>query len=134
MKKVLFLFTLALIGIVVSCNRNQKAVKKLEGDWEEVSINGQAVADSSKGTMHFGYCKLKKDEWCTVSYTDSDGYNAGDYDYQVSDKGEVMTQRFTDSTKGSIEISGKIKELTDEQLILELNYFGFITTTEYKKK
>lgn len=45
-----------------------------------------------------------------------------------------MVQRVQDSTKGSIEIQGNIKELNKTTLILELTFFGLGTTTEYKKK
>lgn len=134
MKKAFFITLVAIVALVSSCNKNQKAIKTLEGDWEEVSIDGVTIPEGEKGTAHFEYCKLKKDEWCTMSYTDSDGFNAGDFEYQVKDKGEVMVQRYVDSTKGSVEIQGKIVELDEEKLILEMSLFTFITTTEYKKK
>ena len=69
-----------------------------------------------------------------MSYTDSDGNNEGDYEYQVKDKGEVMVQRYQDSTKGTIELTGKIIELDESKLILEMSLFTFVTTTEFKKK
>lgn len=134
MKKQLFYLTLLLSLVLVACNKNQRTVKKLEGNWEEISINGNAIAEGDRGTLNFQYCKLKKDEWCQMSYTDSDGYNAGAFDYQVREKGEVLVERIQDSTKGAIELQGKIVELTESDLTLELSYFGFITTTVYKKK
>lgn len=134
MKKIVLVSMVALTLLMLSCNKNMRAVKQLEGDWEEVSIDGVPVAESERGVMHFDYCKLKKDEWCTMSYTDSDGNNAGDYDYLVKDKGEVMVQRYQDSTKGTIEITGNIIELDESKLILQMSLFTFVTTTEFKKK
>lgn len=134
MKKTIIVSFVLLSTLILSCNKNQSAVKKLEGDWEEVSIGGVPVAEADKGVMHFDFCKLKKDEWCSCYYVDSNGNNTGNFDYQVKDKGDVMVQRIQDSTKGSIELQGNIKELDDSQLILEINYFGLSTTTEYKKK
>lgn len=134
MKKVILFSIVIASTLIVSCNKNQKAVKELEGNWEEVSIDGVAIAEGDRGVVHFDYCKLKKDEWCTMSYTDSDGNNAGEYDYLVKDKGEVMVQRYQDSTKGNIELTGKIMELDESKLILQLSLFTFTTTTEYKKK
>lgn len=134
MKKYLYLNLLVVALVMMSCNKDQQAVKALEGDWLEVSIDGTPVAAGDAGTVHFDYCKLKKDEWCTMSYTDSDGSSTGNYDYKVQDKGEVMVQRIEDSTKGFIELQGNIVELSDEKLILEMSFFGVVTKTEYKKK
>ncbi|MBK6525344.1 MAG: hypothetical protein IPO32_11565 [Crocinitomicaceae bacterium] len=134
MKKIVLASMVTLTLLMLSCDKNMRAVKQLEGDWEEVSIDGVPVAENEKGVMHFDYCKLKKDEWCTMSYTDSDGNNEGDYEYQVKDKGEVMVQRYQDSTKGTIELTGKIIELDESKLILEMSLFTFVTTTEFKKK
>lgn len=134
MKKIVFISMVALTVLMLSCNKNKRAVKLLEGNWEEVSIDGVPVAEADKGVVHFEYCKLKKDEWCTMSYTDSDGTNSGDYDYLVKEKGEVMVQRYQDTTKGTVELTGKIIELDESKLILEMSLFTFVTTTEYKKK
>lgn len=134
MKRLVLISMVALTLVAVSCNKNKRAVKLLEGNWEEVSIDGVPVAEGEKGVVHFESCKLKKDEWCTMSYTDSDGNNSGNYEYVVKEKGEVMVQRYQDSTKGTVELTGKIKELDDSKLILEMSLFTFVTTTEYKKK
>ena len=136
MKKNIFRIFLVIstVSVIVSCSKDQKAVKDLEGDWEEVAIDGEIVPDSSKGTMTFEYCKLKKDEWCEMYYTEYDGSSSGIYYYKVTNKGEYLTQKIEDPSKGTIEISGNINELTDDKLVLEMNFLGIITTTEYKKK
>jgi hypothetical protein len=134
MKKTVIFLTLTLSLLAVACNKNQRALKTLEGNWEETSINGDVIEQEDRGTINFQYCKLKKDEWCQMSYTDSEGNNSGSYDYKVMDKGEVMVQRIQDSTKGSIELTGNIIELTDTDLKLEMSFFGLVTTTTYQKK
>lgn len=135
MKKLFFAFTLfAATMTITSCNKNQKAVKKLEGDWEQVSVDGVTVPDSSKITLHFELCKLKKDEWCEMSSTEADGTSSGTYFYKVTNDGEYLTQKISDPTKGTIEMGGNIVELTDDKLILEVNFLGAVTSSEYKKK
>jgi len=134
MKKILVVSTLFLSALMISCNKNQKAVKELEGNWEEVTIDGTNVPEADRGTINFDYCKLKKDEWCQMTYTNSDGYSAGSNNYKVIEKGEVLVQMIQDSTKGSIELQANIIELTKTDLKLELSYFGFVTTTTYQKK
>ncbi len=133
-RRHLIIVAVALLAVgFTSCSKDQKAVKTLEGDWEEVTVDGTTVPDSLKGVLHFDFCKLKKDEWCKMNYTDNDGVNSGDYDYKITDKGTMMTQKIEDPSKGSIQITGDIEELTDTKLVLEMNIFGIITNTEYKK-
>jgi len=134
MRKLIFAAVAVFAIGLVACNKDQKAVKTLEGDWEEVSVDGTAVPDSLKGTLHFDFCKLNKDEWCTANYTDSDGTSSGNYEYKVSEKGTVLTQRVTEEGKGTIEIPGTIKELTETSLELETNLLGTVTNTVYSKK
>mgnify|MGYP007077387048 CR=1 FL=1 len=133
MKKIVFV-SLALIAlVVVSCNKDQKAVKELEGTWEISKQDGQTVADSNKFTIKFEACKLKKDEWCSYTQTSNDGYSYSS-DYKVIDDGTTLVQSVTDSTKGNIELSSTIDELTDSKLKLTLNFGGFLTTSEFDKK
>jgi hypothetical protein len=76
MKKLLFV-AIAFAGLaLVSCNKDQAAVKKLDGSWTATSaaqVTGGVTVDlitagfSFKST--FNSCKLKKDEWCTGTST-----------------------------------------------------------------
>lgn len=77
MRKLLFV-AIAFTGLaLVSCNKDQSAVKKLDGAWnvtEASSETGGVTVDLLDGfitsmTMTFTSCKLKKDEWCTGSST-----------------------------------------------------------------
>lgn len=77
MKKLLFV-AVAVSGLVlVSCNKNQSAVKKLDGTWtvtKAASTTGGITYDpiasgDATQTMTFTACKLKTDEWCTMTTT-----------------------------------------------------------------
>ena len=80
MKKLLFV-AIAFAGLaLVSCNKDQAAVKKLDGTWNVTSsttTSGSVTVDNmqyvDKITMTFTACKLKKDEWCTSTSTVSAG-------------------------------------------------------------
>lgn len=77
MKKLLFV-AIAFTGLaLVSCNKDQAAVKKLDGNWNVTAMTsetGGVTVDLLDGfiesaSMTFVECKLKKDEWCTGSAT-----------------------------------------------------------------
>ncbi|MEX1001892.1 MAG: hypothetical protein WDZ35_07245 [Crocinitomicaceae bacterium] len=132
MKKLFYVATLILAVAVVSCSKDQRAVKKLDGTWEEVSFDGQTVPDSSKGQVTFTNCKLKKEEWCPATYTDSDG-NSDTWDYKVTGDGTTLTYQVEDPNFGTFSISSTIDELTSDKLVLTTTFFGSTSTAEYKK-
>lgn len=76
MKKILMIAAVALLA--VACNKNQRVVKKLDGTWTateiKVSEDGVTVDLLAEGfinsrTMTFDACKLKDDEFCTMTKT-----------------------------------------------------------------
>ena len=131
MKKITLVMSVLLVLVLTSCNKDQKAVKTLGGSWEEVSIDGTAVEDADKGVYKFEDCKLKTEEYCTATYTDSDG-DSQSYTYKVEDKGERLVFKVEDPNFGSFEFSSNITELTESKLVLTTTLFG-TTVTEYKK-
>ncbi|OIQ36042.1 MAG: hypothetical protein BM555_03445 [Crocinitomix sp. MedPE-SWsnd] len=77
MKKLLFV-AVAIAGLaLVSCNKDQAAVKKLDGAWTVTkaagTTNGVTYDPVASGdatmSMTFTACKLKTDEWCNTSST-----------------------------------------------------------------
>ena len=135
MKKVAVLFSLTFILVLGSCNKDQGAVKQLDGEWEEVTIDGQAVPDSSKGKYTFESCKLKTEEFCNAFYTSADG-NVLDYTFAVEEKGTVLTFKYVEPTIGlTLKLNSTIDELTDTKLVLTstLPFIEQTTVTEYKK-
>lgn len=132
MKKV-FVLTLALgCLLVISCNKDQSAIKKLDGTWVSVEQDGQAIPDSSQATYTFNSCKLKSDEWCTASVTHSDN-TTENFEYNVTGEGTVMNWKSDDGQGNTFELPMTIDELTKTSLTLTFSFFG-TTTTKYEKQ
>lgn len=89
MKKSILIIPFALL-VISACNKNQKVVKQLDGDWKLTGekVNGTAVTVSDNITYHFDKCKVKNE--------DCDG-----------------SMSFTDSTKGSITLPMKYNVTED---------------------
>ena len=124
MKKLLFI---AFVGLLlVGCNKNQKAVKTLDGKWKATSF---VITDGSVSLdlllfgvsfeMDFENCKLKNDETCDISLTvtDLDGSEVENGKYKVTDDGERLevidntntttTYTIKELTKTDLELTGK---------------------------
>ena len=77
MKKLLFL--VFAVAVLIACDKNQRAVKKLEGTWNATkALTSDAgtgisldIIGFGAGSMSFTFdnCKLKDDTWCNVSST-----------------------------------------------------------------
>jgi hypothetical protein len=128
------LSTLMLMFIVASCNKDQRAVKTLDGKWQQTKMNGNPIDADEIYTIEFKACKLKKEEYCVV--TVSEVYFGQTFtftgDFKVIDKGETLELRFT--SQGTTQISRfKIKELSKSTLIIEVTEGTSVYTEEYKK-
>ncbi|MEO9531827.1 MAG: hypothetical protein ABJG68_13685 [Crocinitomicaceae bacterium] len=124
MKKLLFV-AVAISGMMlVSCNKNQAAVKKLDGSWTVTSAkttdgsftyDGVAAGDYTQ-SMTFTACKLKTDEWCTMSSTTTWG-NLTDTESDVFRvTGDGMTLESKDDDTSSTIWSMTINELTKSEM------------------
>jgi hypothetical protein len=136
MKKMFIFSVLATLFIVASCNKDQRAVKNLEGKWLLVKQNGQTVPADETTTITFSNCKLKKDEYCNVlvEFKDAtlainESYNAS---YKVMDDGETLELKVTFDGQSSIQRM-RIRELDGNKLILEETTDGETYVEEYKK-
>ncbi len=109
---------IGLLAFTTSCNKDQSAVKNLEGVWNITEITEDGVAQdlsSSTGTITFESCKLKTEGPCPASTkltitTEALGITTiadseSEMTYSVSDKGAIMTAT-TVSTTSSISIAG----------------------------
>ena len=75
MKKVIMIAAIALVAF--ACNKNQAAVKKLDGTWNITSLSQSEDGVTLEligtfieaGTMTFDGCKLKDDEFCNMTTT-----------------------------------------------------------------
>lgn len=128
MKKLFFLGLLALL--FVACNKNQKAVKKLDGEWNAVSYvvtyDGMSedylVTEGFGFTIKFDNCKLKKDNFCTSTWTQTYPGEAPYVmlvDYRVTSEGESL--EFRDPEYPSELIVMTIVELTNDKLVFTLD-------------
>jgi len=102
MKKLLFI---AFIGLVfISCNKDQKAIKSLDGRWKASSYIKKTfdetidfLADGTGFEMTFDNCKQPKD----VSFADEDVFD------EVMEKGCDLKIITIDSNGINITINGK---------------------------
>ena len=134
MKNVLLFSTLMLMFFVSSCNKDQRAVRILDGTWQLTKINGNAVEANIIYKLSFTKCKLRKDEYCTIKeeFSLAGSSSTGIGEFLVTDKGETLELRFTISGTTMIE-RYKIKELTKSKLILEITQGTSVQTEEYIK-
>ncbi|MBD3638605.1 MAG: hypothetical protein HUJ25_14725 [Crocinitomicaceae bacterium] len=132
MKKIVFM-TLALVGLVmISCNKDQSAVKKLDGTWKSVEQDGSAIADSNQVTYTFMNCKLKTDEYCDATGKYSDG-TTENFEYKVSGDGTIMSWKTDDGQGNTFELPATIDELTKTNMTLTFSFIG-TTTIKYEKQ
>lgn len=130
MKKVLFSGILLLT--LLACNKDQKAIKKMDGNWNATKYkitdsdpdftfsidfaSGEGVSYSAS----YDECKLKDDEWCTYTETQT---ILGDPDtfsgfYRVTKDGTVLELK---DTEASTDIEAwDIVELSKDEI--KLNY------------
>lgn len=96
-------FTAAAVLMFSSCNKDQTAVNRMEGDWkiksQKTYLNNVEVVDTTTGgsdeevTLSFESCKLKDDEFCgaTMTITVSGQTISNAFKYNVSEDAEKMT-------------------------------------------
>ncbi len=111
MKK--FLMIAGVFVLATACNKNQQAVKKLDGTWEatkmEVTFDVfgtqltiDLIDQGGSATMTFDGCKLKKDEWCTISSTFyeplTDTTTVSNDLYRVTGDGTVLETKESDTS------------------------------------
>jgi len=137
MKKTLLIASLLLV--LVACNKNQKAVRKLDGSWivtkYQISDGTQTldyVSLFKEIKFTFENCKLKKNETCTgtIEITDLNGtVETSTEQYLVKDDGNVL--QFNSSPSAD---DYKIDELTRTKLILSKTDNDGTLIYEFKKQ
>ena len=125
MKKIAIFIFLTLL--VFSCNKNQSAVKKLDGEWNvtkfassENGVTTDLIGPNFAMKYKFDNCKLKDNEYCNfTTYTTvtilgiSLTTNTTDL-YTVKNDGTVLEVK-----NDSITDTWNIKELTKKNLTVE---------------
>jgi hypothetical protein len=133
MKNVI-LYSALMLLVFAGCNKDQRAVRILDGSWQLTKENGAPVEFGYSEQITFSNCKLKKDEYCTIKFDIADSGESFSFvgDYKVMDKGETLELRFTFFGESEIQRM-KIKELTKSKLVLEQTEGSSIYTAEYNK-
>ena len=127
MKKILMIAAIALLA--VACNKNQKAVKKLDGSWEQTSFKIFYSGTSfelvgTEGfpttTYTFENCKLKDDEFCngTITQANESGSVTDAILYRVTDDGTTL--EYKDDTSSDTVEKITIEELSKEEATLKI--------------
>ncbi|MFK8038985.1 MAG: hypothetical protein AB8B74_11880 [Crocinitomicaceae bacterium] len=133
MKKIfLMILPLAILLLIASCSKDQKAVKVLAGSWKLVKQDAVAVPPEESDVYTFEECKLKNDEFCTLTIESSDTTETSEY--KVIDDGETLVLKADLGFAGlSIDIENTITELTETTLKLDFNFIGIISKLEFTK-
>ena len=127
MKKILLMSVVALL--FVACNKNQKVVKQLDGTWNATSYletwdgsTEEYITDGYTMTWDFDNCKLKDDEFCNITWTDSyegEGSDVLLLQYRVAGYGTSLELRDSDYPSELIYL--KITEQTKTTLVIEID-------------
>ncbi len=142
MKKIIMIAAIALLA--VACNKNQAAVKKLDGTWKATSVKStdDGVTVELIGTFVTSYtfvfdgCKLKTDEFCNVTSTivtpfgtetEADLYRVTEDGEKIEMKDDassttVNTATITDLTKSDCTLTmteGSGEDMTTTVIVLE---------------
>ncbi len=126
--KVIILLTIVALG-AVNCNKNQKAVKRLSGQWKSTNIyetiGNNATDLSSQGvsyTFNFNKCKLNKNDYCNYSVTKVAPLNGTTETitdngfYKITDDGKTMTT--TNNITNGVILTYDIVNLTKKKATL----------------
>lgn len=127
----------AVALLAVACNKNQSAVKKLDGNWNVTSLvvteDGSSIDLIESGfitsaSIMFEGCKLKDDEFCSMTTTTTTEFGSDTESdvYAVTDDGETL-QTKDDEESSEIETI-EIVELTKTDC--KLKQVDGDTTTE----
>lgn len=139
MKKLLMIAVVALMA--VACNKDQRAVKKLDGTWKATSLTvseGATTIDVLESgmtyKMTFDGCKLKDDEFCNLTVTLANGTDSetNTFIYRVTNDGTRMETK-EDAASTSIDAI-EIEELTRSSLKLTQTDDGATTNITLEKE
>jgi hypothetical protein len=130
MKTRILLMSMLLAFAVVSCNKDQRAVKRLDGKWKLSKYNGQTVPEAQAAVLTFSSCKLKTDEVCDVTL--QTGSQVQSYKYLVKNDGTTLV---TKNAAGTVILQELTIEILDKtNLKLSYTEDGEQETMEYIKQ
>lgn len=116
MKAKILLMGLMLIFVAVSCNKDQQAVRKLDGKWKLNKFNGLVVSPENMDIWTFNSCKLKTDQVCDV--TELAQGELTKYKYLVIDDGKTLVKK---TESGNVTVQTYTIETLDK-IHLKMKY------------
>jgi len=135
-----FLSLFAIILVFTACNKNQNAVKKLDGNWKatryEVRSNGK-TSDYLEIGLSFNYyfdnCKLKQNQYCqlTIDMTNDFTTTTDIKLYRVTNYGKAL--EFIDPLDNNNITRYTIQKLSSQTVKLKKTENNAITFIELKK-
>jgi hypothetical protein len=139
MKRLFMIVTVALLA--VACNKNQSAVKKLDGEWDVTKMliteDGKSIDIIGLGassTMSFQACKLKDNEYCDMSVTTTFDGDTGTETgvFKVTEDGTKLVQAESDTSSNTTTMD--IVELSNSNASLFYTEDGGTTEIDLVKK
>lgn len=138
MKNLKFIGVLIMLVVFTSCNKNQTAVRKLDGKWQATEFTTSNGTSSTTTTFTsdnaqsytFNNCKLKKNEYCNVTITQFIfGFGISlNQQYRVIDDGKTLEIK-----NGSYTSTTTIDELKGKDLTLKSSDTNGSVIMKFKK-
>jgi uncharacterized lipoprotein YajG len=137
------LFTAAAALMLTSCNKDQSAINKMEGEWTvkstQVFVNEVEVIDTTSGTstdvttITFEACKLADNEFCnaTLAVTSNGASFSTAFKYNVTEDGEKMTWDMdNDLTTTTDRINAIVEKISKKEVNFYYTEVSGSTTTK----
>ncbi|NQY67240.1 MAG: hypothetical protein HRT72_05905 [Flavobacteriales bacterium] len=115
--KTTLLLALTLL-ILISCNKNQRQVIKIDGKWNVKSADMVGLGTIDPDVIYeFEYCKLKKDGFCEFSIHNFDTDDITSGIYSISENGMKLNLSISDGFGFELRVYDIIK-ISNRKLIL----------------
>lgn len=134
MKK--FTFTLLTAVLVVSCNKDKKAIKEIDGQWKEIRseiIAGESVLESEidplymGGDFYFYTCNSEKEAYCDllIKYYSEEDTAFIDFPYEFIIKDKVDSLLIKEGVIDTAYVNRfKIESIGENDLVLRQEISG----------
>ncbi len=120
-----------VLFFVIACNKDQSAVKMLNGTWELNRYAGIEVPLEQRFTYSFYACKLKQDTYCDFRKTNPNGTSI-DLMYRVSQEGKKLELHAL-SPSGNAPVLFAVRKLNKTNLTLRFENDSISVDYEFIK-
>lgn len=90
MKKGLFIMLTVVSTLVMSCSKDAKINRRIDGEWKVLTIGGQSLDSNESATFEFDKDERKSGDG-TFTWVDSFGTTSTAFTYTVADQKITMT-------------------------------------------